>query len=429
MAGVTAATRLRDLGYKNIVILEASDRVGGRMKDVKLGNVTVEQGANYIQGLGKNPIYRKAKEYNLKFVKDGDSFAAYNRRGSDITRKMRRLDNEFYKVYKKTDKLARKVRANGELDASYRAGLVRSEWSPKTQYEDLIEIYYHDWEFTYSPDSSSLKESILTTFDIHESDDEAIVVDKRGFAYIAKRMLKESMAKGGIKILFNKRVTKIKQDERKVTIQTADDKQLIVDYVIVTVSVGVLQNRLVDFVPNLPDWKLDAIDQIQMGLYYSIFLRFPRQFWDDKLYILFATPRRGYYPIFHNKNQVISNSNILQLTVLGEEVRRVDRLPKTIVERQIMQVLTRMYGGAGRRIPQPLEINYNRWYSDPLFMGSYSNIPPGYTHERHMNLSRPVGRVYFGGEATVPDHFGYVHGAWYSGKQTADELNDFICKY
>lgn len=52
-------------------------------------------------------------------------------------------------------------------------------------------------------------------------------------------------------------------------------------YVISTLSVGVLQNQDVKWVPSLPDWKKEAIFSFSMATYQKIFMMFPEQFWGN----------------------------------------------------------------------------------------------------------------------------------------------------
>ena len=80
MAGIKAAEVLQSHGIKDFVILEGSNRIGGRLRTAKLKNEhsvnagaqTVNQGGNWVQGLvgndGENPIWTLAKRCNLTTV-------------------------------------------------------------------------------------------------------------------------------------------------------------------------------------------------------------------------------------------------------------------------------------------------------------------------------------------------------------------------
>ena len=51
---------------------------------------------------------------------------------------------------------------------------------------------------------------------------------------------------------------------------------------LITVSTGVLETGEVRFDPLLPDWKLDAIDRVPMGLLNKIALQFDRDIFETE---------------------------------------------------------------------------------------------------------------------------------------------------
>ena len=63
MAGVAAAAELYKAGARSFLVLEGSDRVGGRMKQISFAGRQIEAGANWISGaLPENPVYRMAQD-------------------------------------------------------------------------------------------------------------------------------------------------------------------------------------------------------------------------------------------------------------------------------------------------------------------------------------------------------------------------------
>ena len=68
-AGISAAKTLSDAGIKPILILEATNRIGGRMHKANFSGVSVEIGANWVSGVGgsqANPIWLMANNLRLK---------------------------------------------------------------------------------------------------------------------------------------------------------------------------------------------------------------------------------------------------------------------------------------------------------------------------------------------------------------------------
>ena len=51
MAGITVAARLKEEGVEGVVVVEGSDRIGGRVKDTQFGGITIELGANWVHRL------------------------------------------------------------------------------------------------------------------------------------------------------------------------------------------------------------------------------------------------------------------------------------------------------------------------------------------------------------------------------------------
>jgi polyamine oxidase len=59
-AGISAGKRLWDAGVRDLLILEATERVGGRMHKHNFGGINVEIGANWVEGVNGdkvNPIW------------------------------------------------------------------------------------------------------------------------------------------------------------------------------------------------------------------------------------------------------------------------------------------------------------------------------------------------------------------------------------
>lgn len=65
---------LADAGIKNILILEATDRIGGRVRKTNFAGLQVEMGANWVEGVNGrkvNPIWKIANKLHLrKFYSD-----------------------------------------------------------------------------------------------------------------------------------------------------------------------------------------------------------------------------------------------------------------------------------------------------------------------------------------------------------------------
>ena len=62
---------------------------------------------------------------------------------------------------------------------------------------------------------------------------------------------------------------------------TEDGQNFIADAVIITVPLGVLKAKLIEFEPSLPEWKMSAISDLGVGNENKIALRFDKVFWPN----------------------------------------------------------------------------------------------------------------------------------------------------
>ena len=66
IAGLTCARELSKYNkHLNVTILEASDRIGGRVKSIETKDGTIEMGAEFIHGTVGNPIFDYAVEKGI----------------------------------------------------------------------------------------------------------------------------------------------------------------------------------------------------------------------------------------------------------------------------------------------------------------------------------------------------------------------------
>jgi polyamine oxidase len=221
------------------------------------------------------------------------------------------------------------------------------------------------------------------------------------------------------RLWLNTQVTEIEHSAHGVVIRNADGSCVSAAYAVTTFSVGVLQNNIVRFEPELPEWKRTAIEKFTMGTYTKIFMQFPYTFWpSDTEFFLYASPTtRGFYPVFQSlsKTGFLPGSNILFVTVVETHSYRVERQSDAQTQAEIMAVLREMF--PEHTIPDPIAFTYPRWSTEPWAYGSYSNWPAGTTLEMHQNLRANVGRLWFAGEATSAQYFGFLHGALFEGRE------------
>ena len=105
---------------------------------------------------------------------------------------------------------------------------------------------------------------------------------------------------------------------------------------------------------------------------------------------------------------------------MQDQSYRVEAQDDNTTKEQVLAVLRDMFGA--ENVPDPIAFLYPRWSLEPWAYGSYSNWPPGTTLEMHQNLRANVGRLFFAGEATSTEYYGFLHGAWFEGQAAGMQI-------
>ncbi|XP_059651025.1 polyamine oxidase 1-like [Cornus florida] len=417
VSGISAAKVLVENGVDDILILEASDRIGGRIRKEQFGGVPVELGAGWIVGVGgkeSNPVWQLALDSGLRTCFSDYSNARYNiyDRSGKIFPSGIAADS-----YKKAvdSAILRNQVANHEADL---AKLSEPLSTPKTPIELAIDFILHDFEMAEAV-------PISTFTDLGEQ--EFLIADERGYEYLLYKIAETFLfnSEGEIadsRLQLNKVVQELKHTKNGVAVTTEDGCVYEANYVILSVSIGVLQSNLISFRPPLPRWKMEAIEKCDVMVYTKIFLKFPYKFWPcgpEKEFFIYADERRGYYTFWQHLENAYPGSNVLVVTLTNGESKRVEAQSDQETLKEAMEVLRNMFG---HDIPDATDILVPRWWSNRFQRGSYSNYPIYFNNQIIHHIKEPVGQIFFTGEHTSERFSGYVHGAYLAGIDTGKAL-------
>ncbi|EYU43000.1 hypothetical protein ABFS82_14G167800 [Erythranthe guttata] len=414
ISGITAAKVLAENGVDDFVILEAAERIGGRIKKEEFGGVTVELGAGWIAGVGGkevNPVWELARECNLRTCFSDYSNARYNIYDDNGKIFPSGVASDSYN--KAVESAIQKLRNQVSNPNANETPL-----APKSPIDLAIDFILHDFEMAEV-------EPISTFVDFGEK--EFLVADERGYEHFLYKMAESFLSSSYGKITdsrlkLNQIIRELHHSRNGITVKTEDGCIYEADYIILSVSIGVLQSQLISFSPPLPRWKTEAISNIDIMVYTKVFLKFPRKFWPcgaDKEFFIYAHERRGYYTFWQHMENAYRGSNILVVTLTNGESKRIEAQSDQETMSEAMEVLRKMFGPD---IPDALDILVPRWWNNRFQCGSYSNYPIYLNHQLIDDIKAPVGRIFFAGEHTSEKFNGYVHGAYLSGIDTSKAL-------
>ncbi|GFN75552.1 lysine-specific histone demethylase 1a-like [Plakobranchus ocellatus] len=112
VAGLGAARQLQSFGIE-VVILEARDRVGGRVQTFRRGNYVADLGAMVVTGLGGNPVTVLSKQVNMELHKIKQKCPLYEGNGCTVLKeKDEMVEREFNRLLETTSYLSHHANFN-----------------------------------------------------------------------------------------------------------------------------------------------------------------------------------------------------------------------------------------------------------------------------------------------------------------------------
>ncbi|PGG97625.1 hypothetical protein AJ79_09135 [Helicocarpus griseus UAMH5409] len=241
----------------------------------------------------------------------------------------------------------------------------------------------------------------------------------------------------------NKPVKKISYDPRgvsshKTTVYCEDGETIQADKIVFTAPLGVLKKGSIEFDPPLPDWKTGPVDRLGFGTMNKVILVFEKSFWDvDRdMFGLLREPttqnslsqadysqNRGRFYLFWNCMKT-SGLPVLIALMTGDAAHQAERMTDNEILGEVTSQLRNVFKDVA--VPDPLETIVTRWGQDRFANGSYSYVGKDALPGDYDLMAKPIGNLYFAGEATCGTHPATVHGAYLSGLRAATEVLESV---
>jgi monoamine oxidase len=192
---------------------------------------------------------------------------------------------------------------------------------------------------------------------------------------------------------------------------------------VVTVPLGVLKAGDIGFDPPLPEAKHRAIEAIGFGDVVKVLLAFDPALRRTRIgrAVFLADEALGFFFLPYHADP--DGPVVLEGFIAGERAR-------VFAERPESETIDRVLAGLGRMVPEVDLRSLLRgaraidWGADPFAKGAYSFPAVGGGLAARRVLAAPVGNVlFFAGEATnFEAEYATVHGALDSGERAAREV-------
>lgn len=404
ITGLTAASLLAAAG-RDVIVVEARDRIGGRTWTVDVGGVPVDLGGSWIHGPIGNPLSTTMSRLGLATRDDGrwdtglDIFAAG--RGwlpAEEVAKVMDVRNAW-------DPAVAAAELGG--DASHHEGVVahvaRFGLDAKTA---ALAVFVLDW----------LEGAMNVGGDPHRisTAGSGCYVDLPGGNAVPVGGYRELVGRlaAGLDIRTALPVRSVRYGDGGVSIE-ASGVTIEADWAVVTLPLGVLQAGAVRFSPGLP--IQDAVDRLATAHLEKIVFRFAERWWPARRRRTIVVTEDRRFASWVDMTEHAGAPTLLAF-YNPFSTQGVARLAARDRIAGALSVLGEIYPD----VPQPLAAQATDWAGDPYARGSYSYIPLGATAgDMEAIGSRFAARLILAGEHTVPEYFGTVHAAHVSGQRAA----------
>ncbi|MGD1173247.1 flavin monoamine oxidase family protein [Mycobacterium seoulense] len=400
MAGLSAARSLADAGWP-VRVIEARDRIGGRVHTDRSWGAPLEMGASWIHGTVDNPLMKLARQAQAQLVTT--DYYSWAKLVVDPALSPLDYDPTLWRAFVER---ARFQVDGGSLAAAVDAALGGEAMSTS----DRAQLAFYlttEIENEFAADANQLS---AITFDEGDYTGGDQVVITNGYDALP-RLLAD-----GLQIELNTPVTAIAQRDGAVVVRSKD-RSFQGRAAIVTVPLGVLKAGTITFDPPLPDRHRHAVDALGFGVLSKSFFRFNRRGWttDNAFYQYLAADPGRWAQWF--TMPAAAGPIVLALNA-GDRGRAVESSSPQDLMATALPVARRLFGDAS-----PVEVKTSTWSSDPYARGAYSFHAPGSGLDDRRRLQEPIGdRLYLAGEAVGVDNPATVHGAAASGRYAAEQL-------
>ena len=479
IAGLSAASKLYESGQVEVCVLEASERVGGRIHTGKIGNSTVEFGATWIHGTVGNPIFDLACD--LKYLHESDINKEWINEDSrakpqiELSQLRQQIDDQlltevwniFDKLISETEDISKmkmysKGTANDKMTVgNYLTQGFQSYLDSCTSDTAMTKKLKRDL-FSFLEERECNSTGCNSLYDLNLEDfGEYVYLDGSsycpvpcGYDRITKALAAE-LSNGCVHL--NHEVTQInwvasrKLDAEKrsfpVKVLCANGNTFDADHVIITVSLGVLKEKHSTlFHPCLPSDKTDAIKNLGFGYAGKIFLEFEKPFWPSDEYSLHLIwdnckknskheSKMANCPWVHRLYSMYTThpgSNVLLAWFQGNESLHIESSPPQEIGKHCLAAIKECT--SLESLPPIVNVERTQWGINPWTRGSYSFLSNAASGSDFDTLASPLpsdsaGRkgapvlqLMFAGEATHRQFYGTVHGAYLTGVREAERL-------
>jgi len=432
LAGLKAALELQSAG-RQVLVLEARDRVGGRSMAGQICGQPIDLGGQWV-GPQQKLLLAQASDLGVKTCPQytrGASLLSFNGKVSRYTSDIPKLSLvsllELGLLERRWKKQTGSLPVSGEPWTATKA----EEWDAHT---------LESWTLQHVRTADArefariVSRAVLCTESHHISylffleylrqgkgletltgvEGGAQQSKFAGGAWQIPRLMAEHL---GESVRLNAPVIAVEQDTHSVTVFT-EDEQCQADHLIMAVPPG-LASRIA-FYPPLPAKRNALQGHMPMGSVIKIHVAYERPFWRQRGLNGAVISNDRHLNVVFDQSPENESLGVLVGFIDGDHAIAMSDESEATRRQQVLKDLVHYFGPDAAK---PIAYVEQDWIREQWSQGCYvAHMPPGAITSYGDAIREPCGRIHWAGTETATEWMGYLDGALQSGIRAAKEI-------
>jgi monoamine oxidase len=431
-SGITAAHTLLKAG-KKVLLLEARDRVGGRVHTKHLDDGTYIDLGGQWAGPTQDRLYQIARETGV------ETFATYDKGKSllSLNGKLRAYNGLIPPLplpallsldiaLKKINRLSKGIDTGSPWShpkAAHWDRMTLAGWMQKQmRNEKARKLFRIAAEAIFAVDPAEVS-MLFALFYTRSGRDFDTLMNIRngaqqdrflGGADLPARRLAERL---GERVKLNAPVRAVMQDANGLQV-SGDGFTYKASKLIMAIPPALVQK--IEWAPALPANKTQLFQRLPMGSVYKCYAIYEKPFWRDRGLNGLAVTDHGDTSLVFDNSPSDGSKGILMGFVLADKARTFTSYDEDQRRRSILSSFTHLYG---QEASDPLQYIDQGWAGESWSGGCYTGIMGPHTlSSLGKYLRQPTGHIHWAGTETSDIWNGYIEGAIRSGERAASEI-------